>query len=153
MTDAKLFEQIETALASDKVVYLIHPHCPDAEKRLKTQDAVGLIRNSTLISKRRVGEAVFFRPTKDQFVPALQRYAQLECEVCGRSCRDEYHILKHKIWKKVCHSDRMLCIGCVEKRLGRKLVPADFDLVDTLASATTFPPSERLRNRLGPWLA
>jgi|SRR6516225_8811796 hypothetical protein len=75
MTDAKLFEQIETALASDKVVYLIHPHCPDAEKRLKTQDAVGLIRNSTLISKRRIGEAVFFRPTKDQFVPALQRYA------------------------------------------------------------------------------
>jgi hypothetical protein len=39
----------------------------------------------------------------------------------------------------------MLCIGCLEDRLGRRLTPADF----TDAEVNTWRASERLQNRQG----
>ena len=40
----------------------------------------------------------------------------------------EVYQLKHALWKTVTngHARAVLCIGCVEQRLGRKLRPKDF---------------------------
>jgi hypothetical protein len=58
-------------------------------------------------------------------------------------------MLRGELWRKVRRSNDMLCIGCVEDRLGRKLVPTDFNLEETFANAMQFPPSRRLKQRLG----
>ena len=144
ITDPKLFKAIETALASGNTVYLIDPDCQS------TGDGPELMRNSTLI-KGKPGEfpADFFRTANsDQFLRVLKRYARFECEACGQSCRDEYYMLRTELWRKVCRSNDILCIGCVEDRLGRKLVPTDFNLKQTFAGAQQFPPSRRLKQRL-----
>lgn len=40
----------------------------------------------------------------------------------------EHYMLKDEIWKLVNNSKSgMLCIGCLENRLGRKLKPSDFN--------------------------
>ena len=57
-------------------------------------------------------------------------------------------MLRTELWRKVCRSNDILCIGCVEDRLGRKLVPTDFNLKQTFAGAQQFPPSRRLKQRL-----
>jgi hypothetical protein len=57
-------------------------------------------------------------------------------------------MLRRELWRKVCRFNDMLCIGCVEDRLGRKLVRADFNLEETFAGAKQFPPSRRLKQRL-----
>jgi hypothetical protein len=145
ITDRKLFKAIETALASGNTVYLINPnHQP-------TEDGSELIRNSALIrGKRGTFPADFLRSANsDQFLRALKHYARFECEACGQSCQNEYYMLRRELWRKVCRSKDMLCIGCVEHRLGRKLVRADFNLEETFARATQFPSSRRLKQRLG----
>ena len=58
-------------------------------------------------------------------------------------------MLRPELWRKVCRSNDMLCIGCVEDRLGRKLVPADFNLEDTHNLIKLWPPARRLKHRLG----
>jgi hypothetical protein len=145
INDPKLFKAIETAIASGNTVYLI------SSDYQSIGDGPELIRNSTLI-KGRHGEfpADAFRTANpDQFLRALQRYARFECEACGRFCRDEYYMLRTELWRKVCQSNNILCIGCVEDRLGRKLVPTDFNVEETFASAMQFPPCRRLKQRLG----
>ena len=62
---------------------------------------------------------------------------------------NEYYMLRPELWRKVCRFNDMLCIGCVEDRLGRMLVPTDFKLEETFARAMQFPPSHRLKQRLG----
>jgi hypothetical protein len=51
------------------------------------------------------------------------------CLDCGVNTASigEHYFLKNDVWFKAHHSERgMLCIGCVEKRLGRLLTSADF---------------------------
>lgn len=50
-----------------------------------------------------------------------------------RDCRfntfdDEYYMVKDTVWKaaKMRSNNGMLCIGCLETRLGRRLMAADF---------------------------
>ena len=135
---------METALASGNTVYLIKPNYRP------TDDGSKLIRNSTLIKgKHGTSPAQFFRSANSgQFLRALKRYAQFECEGCGRYCRNEYYTLRRQLWRRVCRFNDMLCIGCIEDRLGRKLVRADFNLEETFASATHLPLSRRLKQRL-----
>jgi hypothetical protein len=145
ITDPKLFKAIETAIASGNTVYLVSPDYQSIG------DGPELIRNSTLI-KGRHGEFpadAFHTANSDQFLRALKRYARFECEGCGRSCRDEYYMLRSELWQKVCPSNDTLCIGCVEDRLGRKLVPTDFNLEDTHNLIKLWPPARRLKERLG----
>lgn len=61
---------------------------------------------------------------------------------------NEYYMIRNNLWSKYGPQDGMLCIGCLEKRMGRKLTPNDFtnapvnnDLRDV--------HSPRLGNRLG----
>ena len=145
ITDPKLFEAIETAIASGNTVYLV------SSDYQSMGDGPELMRNSTLI-KGRHGEFpadAFHTVNSDQFLRVLKRYARFECEACGRFCRDEYYMLRTELWQEACQSNDMLCIGCVEDRLGRKLVPADFNLEDTHNLIKLWPPARPLKERLG----
>ena len=74
------------------------------------------------------------------------------CKDCGVDTHEtkEYYMLKNKVWNScVFNSLIMLCIGCIEKRLGRKLVPEDF-MDCSLNSHFDFDDkSDRLLDRMG----
>jgi hypothetical protein len=58
---------------------------------------------------------------------------------------DEYYRLKTPVWLEANPADEgMLCIGCVEERLGRQLIPKDFPQ----GSSDAPSGSARLRSRL-----
>ena len=145
ITDPKLFKAIETAIASGNTVYLINPDYQSMG------DGPELMRNSTLIKGRHgtFPADAFHTANSDQFLRVLKRYARFECEAYGRFCRDEYYMLRTELWQKVCRTNNMLCIGCVEDRLGRKLVPPDFNLEETLQSRHRGCHLSRARARIG----
>jgi hypothetical protein len=60
---------------------------------------------------------------------------------------DEYYMVHDVIWDSVA-TDGMLCIGCLEDRLGRRLVEADFTTAPINADGRTLR-SCRLHERLG----
>jgi len=68
------------------------------------------------------------------------------CEDCGSDC-DGYYMVQNDIWKTYGASGAMLCIGCLEKRIGRQLSQQDFiDLpLDEINPETQ---SFRLQDRL-----
>jgi hypothetical protein len=88
--------------------------------------------------------------------------ADCECSVGGTG---EWCMLKNSVWEKAWpktgqKSSRakmpmkhFLCIGCIEKRIGRKLTRADFDMRSRHNQPDyphrQFPMSKRLQNRLG----
>ena len=69
------------------------------------------------------------------------------CLDCGidTSAIDEYYGLRDEVWLQA-NPDRagMLCIACLESRLGRRLSPLDF----TGGSVNCGRHSERLRDRI-----
>lgn len=69
----------------------------------------------------------------------------LDCHVDTHDI-DEYYMLQHHIWRSIA-TKGMLCIGCVEKRLGRTLTAPDF-----MPVPLNFDPdhlrSERLVDRM-----
>jgi hypothetical protein len=79
-----------------------------------------------------------------------------DCIDCGMNTMDadEYYMVHNEIWAEVV-PDRlgMLCIGCLERRLGRQLEPSDFTDAplngEGLHGRGMFDQSPRLRNRLG----
>jgi hypothetical protein len=48
------------------------------------------------------------------------------CEGCGCCAIDELYMLRDAVWDSAAFADEMLCVGCFERRLGRRLVPDDF---------------------------
>ena len=50
------------------------------------------------------------------------------CRDCGINtiAIQEYYMVQKPLWNEHGVPKGMLCIGCLEKRVGRKLVPADF---------------------------
>jgi hypothetical protein len=59
---------------------------------------------------------------KDEIIQTLAR--PRPCSDCGSNTRDEYYVVHDAIWFGAGNVDGMLCIGCLEQRLGRQLVPA-----------------------------
>ena len=54
------------------------------------------------------------------------RFGCIDCGV-DTSKIGEYYMLRDEVWKAAVPEDRrMLCIGCFEARLHRRLTPADF---------------------------
>ena len=54
-----------------------------------------------------------------------------DCMDCGVNTRKikEYYTIRNRVWYSVTKQTRgegMLCIGCLEKRLGRELTRGDF---------------------------
>lgn len=51
------------------------------------------------------------------------------CQDCRKSCLDtdyDYYMVKDHIWELHGVGDEMLCIECLQKRIGRDLVYKDF---------------------------
>ncbi len=49
-----------------------------------------------------------------------------DCGDCGKSTLNEYFMLKHALWRSLDVKCPLLCIMCIERRLGRELTPDDF---------------------------
>lgn len=88
------------------------------------------------------------------------RGAGFDCCDCGVNTLDinEHYFLRHDLWNVVMavapaaqpnpHGTEMLCIGCVETRLGRSLTPDDF-APELPINDFDEPRSTRLKNRMG----
>jgi hypothetical protein len=60
----------------------------------------------------------------------------------------EFYMVQHEVWKQAeAGQINFLCVGCLEHRLGRSLVPADFMLDVPLNKSAG--KSDRLKSRLG----
>lgn len=74
------------------------------------------------------------------------------CVECGVSTEEtlEYYMVHDHIWEAATRNatDYMLCIGCLEQRIGRVLVPVDFSDVP-INYPRGWPHSDRLKDRLG----
>lgn len=69
-------------------------------------------------------------------------------ETSSRAGIAEWYMVEHHVWHLATSNyNDILCIGCLENRLGRKLVPEDFSPVPL--NFPDFPKSERLADRLG----
>ena len=77
-----------------------------------------------------------------------KRFQCLDCHVDTGKI-GEHYMLKDEVWDSVVNSRKgMICIGCIEKRLGRQLHKKDFNdsHINRPASGKYF--SQRLTNRL-----
>lgn len=73
----------------------------------------------------------------------------VECGIDTDEIREYYHV-NDETWAAAEQNktDHMLCIGCLEDRLARKLTPSDFtDALINLPGG--WPHSERMKDRLG----
>ena len=75
------------------------------------------------------------------------------CKDCGantssfvRGERSEYYMVYNVLWKKAGMEEGFLCIGCLEKRLGRQLGPKDF--TDAPVNNLSRDQTGRLQSRL-----
>jgi hypothetical protein len=57
----------------------------------------------------------------------------------------ERYMVHDHVWP-VTEDGGALCVGCLEKRIGRRLVPGDF--TDCWGNRGAWPQSERLRSRM-----
>jgi len=75
---------------------------------------------------------------------------ETDCLDCGIDTDDsnEYYMLKKSVWKEtgLTLHEGILCIGCVEVRLGRQLTNKDFE--DCALTHGFFKMSPRLINRI-----
>lgn len=81
--------------------------------------------------------------------PDYDMFMCWDCTVCT-NCTSEYYMVDDSLWEVAtedCFPDVMLCIGCLENRLGGQLTSEDFSNVPLNAINLTLG-SERLRNRL-----
>lgn len=74
--------------------------------------------------------------------------ADFNCADCGKDTADmeEYYMVNDATWKPVAKKDEMLCVGCLEKRLGRQLRPEDFE--GYRLNYLPVPQSARLQSRI-----
>lgn len=72
------------------------------------------------------------------------------CKDCGMNTApmagNEYYAVTDEVWKAGKGRRHVLCIGCLETRIGRKLKGADFPM---LSINFIFPWSARLASRMG----
>lgn len=76
-----------------------------------------------------------------------RKWICLDCKEDTGKMREHYFV-KTEVWMQAFHSIRgMLCIGCLEKRLGRILGPEDFTDAH-INNPRLYQMSDRLRSRL-----
>ena len=85
--------------------------------------------------------------TDDDLFDAFELGA-FDCVDCGLNTLDknEYYMVHDAIWDIFGAQDGMLCVGCLERRLKRKLKSSDF--TDCLLITKDKPRSIRFRRRL-----
>lgn len=76
---------------------------------------------------------------------------KLPCIQCGNDTSrvgiGEWYMVSQSVWNSVAKVGDLLCIGCLELRLGRRLTPADFDGYE-INIINDFPRSPRLKIRI-----
>jgi|JI10StandDraft_1071094.scaffolds.fasta_scaffold80465_3 hypothetical protein len=72
------------------------------------------------------------------------------CTTCDVNTMEvgEYYMVDHALWNRYGVGKGMMCIGCLEDRLGRELVSSDFSDVP-INTMDTDLRSKRLKARLG----
>jgi hypothetical protein len=71
------------------------------------------------------------------------------CMDCGVDTHKigEYYMVKDDVWESAVSGRALLCVGCLETRLGRRLLSADFSNA-LINSHPNIRQSERLQSRL-----
>jgi hypothetical protein len=74
------------------------------------------------------------------------------CHDCGVDARNERYMVIDETWRQsgLGPHDGVLCVGCLETRLGRQLKYADFTWMPLNITAR-WTGSERLKDRLGAY--
>lgn len=75
----------------------------------------------------------------------MQGFTCLDCRLDTHQLQ-EYYMVHDSVWYSVAEEPGMLCIGCLEIRLGRNLTSSDF--TDCALNRGFFPQSKRLKNRI-----
>jgi len=77
------------------------------------------------------------------------RKAKWDCVDCDTNTSYEHYFVKNEIWHGLAKMTEvgMLCVGCIELRIGRKLSPEDFTDAH-INNPKTHPMTERLRSRI-----
>ena len=77
--------------------------------------------------------------------------AMFDCRDCSGNTltMDEYYMVRNEIWGEFGVPRGMLCIGCLERRMGRRLAPADFTDCPLNKDPVWSLKSARLAARLG----
>lgn len=80
-------------------------------------------------------------------VGSRRKFLCIDCGVdTGKIC--EFYFIKTELWLKIMATIKgMLCIGCLENRLGRQLQKSDFTDA-TINNPRFVPKSQRLMMRL-----
>lgn len=84
-------------------------------------------------------------------MPEQEDFSEFNCWDCNVNTLEinEYYMVDNGVWESAtedCGTDVMLCIGCLEARLGDKLHSGDFPPLPI--NLGVFPYSERLQDRL-----
>lgn len=87
----------------------------------------------------------------------LREMARWMCHDCACFVDDEYYMVRNSLWKRYGEGEDMLCVGCLEGRMGRQLKPSDFTQceLNQAALGKSVPVfkgkkwSLRLRRRMG----
>jgi hypothetical protein len=91
----------------------------------------------------------------EKCVDMIEKKASYYCNDCRNDISvwgiAEWFMVSDAVWKESkSRADEDLCVGCLEKRLGRKLVPNDFGGENGFFPVNNlYEHSPRLRNRLG----
>ncbi len=76
---------------------------------------------------------------------------QMPCTDCGDDTGQrglkEWYMVRPSTWKEAAKNGEILCVGCLEERLGRYLIPWDFSGY-SINDLEEFQRSQRLRNRI-----
>lgn len=79
------------------------------------------------------------------------KFKDFECVDCDVNTHyiNEYYMVQFSLWNSVMESQNtgMLCIGCLEDRIGRTLATEDF--IDAPINYGFFGWSDRMKDRLG----
>jgi hypothetical protein len=149
-------EQIPEQVAkrgADRAAWYVHWHEPDGDDRRWRKSCGGgeegkaratrkAAKVDTLARDGRIEEAEmqFGQPSSDS-----------HCRDCGvntTGVNGEYYMVQDAIWKqaKMHRNGGMLCIGCLERRIGRRLTKLDFKVAPVNDGDRC---SDRMRDRLG----
>ena len=80
------------------------------------------------------------------YIGTMNGFICKDCEIDTLAI-NEYYMVTAPVWEAACPEHRgMLCIGCLENRLGRQLTASDF--TDAPINRGVFQYSERLAARL-----
>jgi len=92
-------------------------------------------------------ECIRLASAKLKWLASIDQWAHV-CSGCGADAVDEWYMVRDSVWTAagMCGFG-YLCIGCLERRLGRRLSAADFADLPVNSSAT-YKRSSRLASRL-----